>query len=435
MEFTIPFLNLTGDGTVCRCSSCQYLHIAPHFAVPLQVSNESGEALAQVKDRIVSAMPGKLRQKLESQGETGKLCCWTASSLRCFSVKSRTGQLRASVKPFRYLGHNKLLSASSVEAYLGWQWYLQLEWDIQRHCRLLPLLEVGKLMPTVWKWLFHSGRASIQIKLPKSLANGSGVICFFRIFRAAGWWSLCSAGFLKLLVVLTQDPFCADQPRILGHPLPLWMWYLGRMALCIFSLLSWTLSWSMDCWEIAWAWRHLLLLECWLTVHSWKKKQESEFNSIQWQFIVGAFPLYLCQWNFEKWLKFHVARKRGLLSVTNAWIHFLKLVLFAVVPLLLFCYIGSFCCLPVLNSLSLSLDCCSHIIPTAFLLWEFSPCCRMVSLASRAGLSSPLCSLGVESTMRALHFCMTGLKIGLFPTAFSATQYLTKHFFFVVLSH
>lgn len=74
MEFTIPFLNLTGDGTVCRCSSCQYLHIAPHFAVPLQVSNESGEALAQVKDRIVSAMPGKLRQKLESQGETGKLC-------------------------------------------------------------------------------------------------------------------------------------------------------------------------------------------------------------------------------------------------------------------------------------------------------------------------------------------------------------------------
>lgn len=138
---------------------------------------------------------------------------------------------------------------------------------------------------------------------------------------------------------------------VVGHPFPLWMCYLGRMALCIFLLVSWTLSWSMDCWEIAWASTHLLLLECWLTVHSWKKKQEPEFNSIQWQFIVGAFPLYLCQWNFEKWLKFHVARKRGLLSVTNAWIHFLKLILFAAVPLLLFCYIGWFCCLPVLNSL------------------------------------------------------------------------------------
>lgn len=42
-----------------------------------------------------------------------------------------------------------------------------------------------------------------------------------------------------------------------------------------------------------------------------EKKQEPEFSSIQWQFIVGAFSLYSCQWNFEKWLKFHVARKRS----------------------------------------------------------------------------------------------------------------------------
>lgn len=236
-------------------------------------------------------------------------------------------------------------------------------------------------------------------------------LVFSRIFRSAVCWSLCSAGFLKLFVAPTQDPLCEYQPGLLGHPLPLWMWYLGRMALCIFSLLSWTLSWSMDCWEIAWAWRHLLLLECWLTVHSWKKKQELEFNSIQWQFIVGAFPLYLCQWNFEKWLKFHVARKRGLLSVTNSWIHSLKLVLFAVVTLLLICYIGWSCCLLILNSISLTLDCHSHIIPTANLLWEFSLCNHTVSLGSRAGLSLPLCWLELESNMKALHFWMTGLKI------------------------